>query len=31
MIELDHNGDPYGKGFVGHELTKHGWVYRGDI
>jgi len=31
LIELDYNGDPYGSGFTGSELTQHGWVYRGDI
>jgi hypothetical protein len=32
VIELRHNGDPYGTGFVGSESRDGGvtWVYRGD-
>jgi len=33
IIELQHNGDPYGRGFVGSESPDNGnsWFYRGDI
>lgn len=33
VIELTHNGDPYGKGFVASESHNDGgsWYYRGDI
>ena len=32
VIELQHNGDPYGTGFVGSQSRDGGvtWVYRGD-
>ena len=32
-IQLTHNGDPYGSGFVGSQSTDDGisWFYRGDI
>jgi hypothetical protein len=33
IIELQHNGDPYGSGFTGSESTDGGesWFYRGDV
>lgn len=33
ILELEHNGDPYGSGFVANESTNEGkdWFYRGDI
>lgn len=33
IIELTHNGDPYGRGFTASESTDGGksWFYRGDI
>ena len=33
IIEIRHNGDPYGCGFVGSMSTDNGdsWTYRGDI
>lgn len=33
IIELNYNGDPYGKGFTGSESSDGGktWFYRGDI
>ena len=33
IIQLSHNGDPYGSGFVGSESRDGGesWFYRGDI
>jgi len=33
ILELSHNGDPYGTGFVASESTDGGetWFYRGDI
>jgi hypothetical protein len=32
IIELQHNGDPYGRGFVGSESRDGGasWIFRGD-
>lgn len=32
ILELQHNGDPYGTGFVGSESRDGGvtWVHRGD-
>ena len=32
ILELSHNGDPYGRGFVASE-TRDGtsWFYRGDL
>jgi hypothetical protein len=33
IIQLAHNGDPYGRGFVASQSTDNGrtWFYRGDI
>jgi hypothetical protein len=33
ILELQHNGDPYGRGFVANESTDGGatWYYRGDL
>jgi hypothetical protein len=33
IIELSHNGDPYGKGFWGSQSDDGGksWVFRGDV
>jgi hypothetical protein len=33
ILELEHNGDPYGSGFVASESVDngHSWFYRGDI
>ena len=33
ILELQHNGDPYGTGFTATESTDggHSWFYRGDV
>ena len=33
IIEIQVNGDPYGRGFVGSESRDngHSWIYRGDV
>jgi hypothetical protein len=33
ILELSHNGDPYGRGFWASESTDGGasWFFRGDI
>lgn len=33
ILELSHNGDPYGRGFTASESKDNGrsWFYRGDV
>jgi len=33
ILELSHNGDPYGSGFVANQSNDggHSWFYRGDV
>lgn len=33
ILQLEYNGDPFGRGFIAHETRDNGesWFYRGDI